>query len=122
MGDVDDILEAARRRAEALAHGDAVTLTSLLHPLFRWTSHRGVTFDRHEYVRRNTQGQIMWESQMLADPAVTVVGDTGVLVAEAVDLVWVGAERETFRMPVTQVWVRADGGWSCLAGHAGPAR
>jgi hypothetical protein len=28
--------------------------------------------------------------------------------------------RQEFRMPMTQVWVRADGRWQCLAGHAGP--
>jgi hypothetical protein len=27
---------------------------------------------------------------------------------------------ETFRMPMTQVWVRVEDGWQCLAGHAGP--
>jgi hypothetical protein len=29
-------------------------------------------------------------------------------------------EAEEFRMPMTQVWVRASSGWRCLAGHAGP--
>ena len=27
---------------------------------------------------------------------------------------------ETYRMPMTQFWVRTDLGWQCLAGHAGP--
>jgi hypothetical protein len=31
-------------------------------------------------------------------------------------------EPETFRMPMTQVWVRVDGEWQCLSGHAGPRR
>ena len=29
-------------------------------------------------------------------------------------------EPATFRMPVTQVWVRDRDRWLCLAGHAGP--
>ena len=28
---------------------------------------------------------------------------------------------ETFRLRLTQVWVREDERWQCLAGHAGPA-
>jgi hypothetical protein len=26
----------------------------------------------------------------------------------------------SYRMPVTQTWVEVEGGWLCLAGHAGP--
>ena len=53
---------------------------------------------------------------------VVVTGDTAVLRADVVDVVVVADRPGTFRMPVTQVWVRADGGWRCLAGHAGPRR
>ena len=63
----------------------------------------------------------MWRAQRLAGTQVDVVGDTAVLRAEVTDVV-VGEENElaTFRMPMTQVWVRAGGDWRCLAGHAGP--
>jgi hypothetical protein len=27
---------------------------------------------------------------------------------------------ETFRMPMTQFWIRSGLRWQCLAGHAGP--
>jgi hypothetical protein len=52
-----------------------------------------------------------------------VIGDTAVLYAEVTDVVLSeGDEPKTFRMPMTQVWICLDGGWKCLAGHAGPRR
>src|SRR4051812_21891361 len=93
---------AAEARARALVEGDAAALERLLHEDFRWRSHAGDTFDRSEYIRRNTSGPVAWRSQQLLDVEVTVVGDTAVLLAEAVDVVSHGGGEETFRMPVTQ--------------------
>jgi ketosteroid isomerase-like protein len=116
-----EVLAAAESRAAALAAGDAVRLTDLLHEDFRWTTHVGETYDRAEYVRRNTQGHTVWRSQTLVDPEVVVIGETAVLYAEVHDVVWSDADAsETFRMPMTQVWVRSGSSWRCLAGHAGP--
>ena len=96
-------------------------LQELLHEEFRWTTHRGELLDRSEYIRRNTQGETVWRSQTLSNAQVTVVGDTAILHADVADLVLSDDQEETtFRMPVTQVWVRVDGAWTCLAGHAGP--
>lgn len=118
-----DVLAAAQARADALAAGDAAGLTGLLHEDFRWTSHVGETFDRDEYVRRNTTGTTVWRSQELGGAHVVVVADTGVLYADVVDVVE-GADGTptAYRMPVTQVWVREGARWQCLAGHAGPRR
>ena len=119
--DPDLIVRAAHDRAAALAAADPARLTALLHGQFRWTSHRGETFGRDEYVDRNTRGRTVWRSQDLEDPHVTVVGTTAVLTAVARDVV-VGADGadEEFRMPLTQTWVLVDSTWLCLAGHAGP--
>ncbi|RYU09965.1 nuclear transport factor 2 family protein [Nocardioides iriomotensis] len=117
------VLAAARARADALAAGDAAALTGLLHEDFRWTAHTGATFDREEYVRRNTDGTTVWRSQDLADADIAVVGDTAVVRAEVTDVVEGGdGGSATFRMPMTQTWVREGGRWRCLAGHAGPRR
>jgi len=116
------VLAAAEARADALSNGRAADLIRLLHEEFRWTSHTGDSFGRDAYVARNTSGAVRWQSQELTDVSVTVVGDTAVLHAEAVDVIDRGDGSETFRMPVTQVWVRGAGGWRCLAGHAGPRR
>lgn len=90
---------------------------------FRWTSHACDTYSRAEYIRRNTEGDTVWRSQELGGAEVVVVGDTAVLHAEVTDVVLSECnEPETFRMPMTQVWVRLDGSWKCLAGHAGPRR
>jgi Domain of unknown function (DUF4440) len=120
MNDAGAVLAAGAARAEALASADAVALTGLLHPEFRWATHTGQLLDRATYVERNTSGTTVWRGQELEQAAVTVVGDTAVLRAVAVDTVRVGDDWETFRMPVTQVWVRSEHGWVCLAGHAGP--
>lgn len=115
------VIAAALERASALATGDADRLTHLLHADFRWTTHTGDTLTRSQYVDRNTTGHTVWQSQDLADPVVDVVGGTAVLHAVVTDVVLTEAgEAETFRMPVTQVWVRTDDRWTCLAGHAGP--
>jgi ketosteroid isomerase-like protein len=116
-----EVLAAAEERASALASGDADRLAGLLHEDFRWTTHRGETYTRSEYIQRNTAGPTVWRSQSLRRAEVVVVGDTAVLVAEVTDVVLAtDHQEETFRMPMTQVWVRVAGRWTCLAGHAGP--
>ena len=123
MDVAEQVIRAAEARASALAEADSETLLRLLHENFRWTSHRGETYDRAEYIRCNTQGVTVWRSQQLRGIDVVVVGDTAVLYAEVIDVV-LGDDDEptTFRMPMTQVWVGSGAGWRCLAGHAGPRR
>ncbi len=121
MNEETEVIRAAEARASALADGDADRLLGLLHEDFRWTSHVGETYDRTEYVRRNTQGDTVWRSQGLIGPHVVVVGETAVLLAEATDVVLSRTgEPETFRMPMTQVWVRDGADWTCLAGMRDP--
>jgi Domain of unknown function (DUF4440) len=123
MEERQEVIEAALARAAALAEADAGRLLALLHPDFRWTSHRGETFNRDEYVARNTEGHTVWRSQHLNDAEVVVVGGTAVLYAEVIDTVRSGVDgSEVFRMPMTQVWVRQGDAWKCLAGQAGPRR
>ena len=51
-----------------------------------------------------------------------VVGGTAVLYAEEIDgALSEGTGHETFRMPMTQVWVRLGDDWKCLWGQAGPS-
>ena len=116
-----DVLAAANRRAAALAAADAGALRDLLHPDFRWTSHRGQVLDRATYIQGNTAGSLSWQRQQLDHVQVVVVGDTAVLLAVVTDEVTRDGRAQTFRMPMTQTWVRGETGWRCLAGHAGPA-
>ena len=117
------VISAAEARAHALAEGDAQALSRLLHDGFRWTAHTGVTYSRQEYIHRNTEGITRWRSQSMDCVEVVVVGDSAVLYAEVTDVVVSDDHSsETFRMPMTQVWVRQDGRWQCLGGHAGPRR
>ena len=120
----DAVLEAAERRARALAAGDAEALRALLHPDFRWTSHAGERFDRATYVAANAGGTTRWVGQRLDEVEVVLAGPTAVLRCVVTDTIARGAGTEDFRMPMTQVWVRGhrDGQppWVLLAGHAGP--
>lgn len=115
-----ELLAAARRRADALSRSDAPALRELLHPEFRWTSHRGDVMGREAYVANNTGGLVRWKRQVLDEVIVSVVEQTGVLVAIVTDEIEQAGRVLTYRMPVTQTWVRRAGQWECLAGHAGP--
>ena len=119
MNQADEVLLLAETRAAALVAGEPDRLRRLLHPEFRWTSHRGDRLDREGYVRSNTR-DLTWVKQRLEDPEVTVVGDTALLLCTAHDIVVRDSVEHRLRMPVTQVWVRSHKAWVCLAGHAGP--
>lgn len=118
----NEVVRAAEARALALANADSAALRHLLHEDFRWTSHTGETFDRDDYIERNTAGPVAWRSQHFDDMDVVVVGDAAVLRVEVTDEVATRDGSEVFRMPMTQLWVRQDDRWRCLAGHAGPRR
>ena len=118
--DVRAVLEAAERRAAALAARDAEVLRSLHHPELRWTTHRGDVLGRDAYVRGNTEDELMWRRQTLEGADMTVERDTAILCAVVIDEVELGGERIENRLRLTQVWIRSPGGWVCLAGHAGP--
>ncbi len=118
--DVRAVLAAAERRAEALAAGDVEVLTELMHPSLQWTTFTGQVLSREQYIAGNAGGDLTWRSQRLDDPVVVVVGDTAVLTALVTDEVTKEGQDATFTLRLTQTWVRAESGWQCLAGHAGP--
>ncbi|HSR24624.1 MAG TPA: nuclear transport factor 2 family protein [Candidatus Eisenbacteria bacterium] len=115
-----EVVAAAERRAAALAGRDADTLRALLHPAFRWTTFKGEVLSREQYVAGNVAGDLVWCRQRLDDVDVTVVGTTAVLTAVVTDVVRRAGSERTFRLRLTQTWVRGADGWQCLAGHAGP--
>jgi hypothetical protein len=112
------VLEAARRRSAALETGDPGELRTLLHPRFTWFSHTGRRFDRDSFIAASEQdGQLLRE--LVADARVVTHARTAVVHCHAAD----GVDGEPERLlPVTQVWVRYDDRWVCLAGHIGPSQ
>ena len=118
--DADQVLDAAQRRAAALVAADAEALRSLMHPLLQWTTSKGDVLSWEQYIDSNTAGGLAWRSQRLEDTRVAVVGDTAILTARVIDEVERDGQDQTFALRLTQTWVRADAGWRCLAGHAGP--
>jgi hypothetical protein len=107
MNAAEEVITAApQMRALALADRDADRLAELLHE-FQMDLAHWKTYDRTRYMRRNTDGRTVWRSQDPASPEVVVVGGTAVLYTEVSDAVVAdGRVPETFRMPMTQVWVR----------------
>jgi hypothetical protein len=120
VSDAEAVIAAAQARARALANGDADELRRLMHPAMRWTTHTGDVLDRETYIDGNTRGSLLWRSQRLRDPIVTVEGDTAILTCIVEDEVEISGEPALHVMRLTQTWVRTDEGWSLLAGHAGP--
>ena len=117
----DEILAAAERRSRALVARDADALRALHHPDLRFTTHRGDVRDRDAYIRGNTEGDLVWRDQRLTDVDVVAVGDTAVLTALVHDEFERAGEPGAHNMRLTLAWVREDGTWRVLAGHAGPA-
>lgn len=80
----------------------------------------GESFDRASYLRSNAPGRTTWRGQDLGDPEVLVVGDAAVLRTVVTDTIDRVDGIETYRMPMTQFWVRTGSGW--LARPATPDR
>ncbi len=113
-----EVLDAARRRAEALVAGDERALRGLMHPDLLWTTFRGEVLHCEQYLEGNLRGGLTWRAQRLEDARVAVTGDTAVLTAVVHDEVRRDGRDQTFTLRLTQTWVRTAEGWRCLAGHA----
>jgi ketosteroid isomerase-like protein len=116
----EQVLATARDRAAALVAGDAQRLGELLDANFHWTSHTGEQFDRDTYLDANTGGRTAWRNQDLGEPDVIVFGDAAVLVTVVTDTIEGPDGPVSYRMPMTQFWIKSEHRWQCVAGHAGP--
>ena len=114
----DEIRFAAQRRSRALVERDAAALRELHHRDLRWTTLRGDVRDLDAYVAGNTEGDLVWRDQRLSDVDVVVVGDTAVLTAAVYDEFERAGEPGSHTVRLTLTWVREDGVWRVLAGHA----
>lgn len=113
-----EVIDAALRRAAALAAGDEAALRRLMHPDLQWTTYRGNVLGYEEYVEGNARGPLLWRAQRLSEVRVVVVGDTAVLTGWVTDEVRRDGHDQLFTLRLTQTWVRTSDGWRCLAGHA----
>ena len=112
-----EVLEAAARRAAALAQQDWSLLEQLLHADFVYTNSQGTRLDRTVYLDFVRTGPLRWNAQSYDDVRVCLAGATAVLTGVVVDDVTVDGDRHVLRFATTQTYVLADGGWSYLAGH-----
>jgi hypothetical protein len=119
----ETVLDAIRRRSDALVTKDTETLLALHHPGFVYVNANGDVLDRDAYLDRYVRpAEVRWISQTVQDARVTEAGtlsDTTVAVVTFLvhDVARAGDYQldETFRS--TQTWVRTEEGWRCLAGH-----
>jgi hypothetical protein len=114
----EPVLDAIRRRSDALVTKDTEALLALHHPAFVYVNASGEVLDRDEYLDRYVQpDDVRWISQTVRDARVTEAGGTAVVTFLVHDVARIGDHDldETFRG--TQTWVRSDEGWRCLAGH-----
>ena len=114
----DSVLDAARRRSDALVDKDVDALLGLLHPDFLYVNANGELLDRDEYLDRYVRpAEMRWISQVLREPRVAVAGATAVLACLVDDVAEYLDHRldQTFRTTLT--WVDGGAGWQCLSGH-----
>ncbi len=118
MTDSNPVLDAARRRAEALINKDIDTLLTLLHPSFMYVNASGQVLDRHQYLGLYVRPeQVRWTSQVMTEPRLAGGGATVVMTCLVHDVARFGDQvlDETFRTTLT--WVDGGTDWQCLAGH-----
>ena len=118
---MDQVLEVAHRRGEALVQGDWTALAELLHARFCYTNSVGEQYDRDGYLTFVSSGPLRWVEQRLTDAKVTLAGDVAVLTAIVHDHVVVSGEQHAWTFSTTQTYVREGGHWLYLAGHTGAA-
>ena len=117
---MEEVLEAARARARALAERDWAAVEAALHPDFVYTNAQGIRIGRDQYLAFVRDGPLRWREQRLEDARVVVSGATAVLTARVIDDVEVDGEPYELRFATTQTYVREAGGWRYLAGQTGP--
>jgi hypothetical protein len=112
------VLDAARRRAEALVNKDVDTLLTLLHRNFLYVNASGEVLDREQYLNAYVRSEdVRWTSQVLTEPRLAEGGATVILTGLVHDVARFGdhALDETFRTTLT--WVDSGNGWQCLGGN-----
>jgi ketosteroid isomerase-like protein len=96
-----DVIEAALRRAAALAAADEGALRRLMHPDLQWTSYRGSVLGYEEYIKATSAETSAGGAQRLDDVQVAVAGDPAVLTAWVTDEVSRDGHDHVFTLRLT---------------------
>jgi Domain of unknown function (DUF4440) len=114
----DAVLDAARRRSEALVARDSATLSQLLHEDFLYVTANGDMLGREEYLDRYVRNeQVAWLSQTILESRVTATASTAVVTCLVHDVATFGSHKLDATFRSTQTWVVTDADWQCLAAH-----
>ena len=112
----DEVVAATERRTRALVERDAEALLALHHPDLRFTTPRADVRPRR-YIAGNTEGDLVWRAQLMPRSTSSPRRHRGPHGARATTSSSAAAPGRA-RRRLTLTWLRADGAWRVLAGHA----
>jgi hypothetical protein len=111
-----DVIDVARRRADAMVREDWDAVAAQLHPRFIYVIANGDRLDRDAYLAFLREGPVRWTSQTLEDVQMVETGGVALLVATVVDDVVFDGEPARWPFVTSQTYVN-EGEWLYLAGH-----
>jgi ketosteroid isomerase-like protein len=110
------VLEAARRRSDALVRRDEAALRAILTDDFVYTNASGDVMDKDGYLERHVEsGTMVWTAQHLDEAVVRFHGDTAILTCRVHDLATFAGDPFEGFFRSTLVWIRQGGDWRCAA-------
>jgi ketosteroid isomerase-like protein len=109
-------LESAWNQAEMKA--DAPALRLLLADTFRNTDEDGSFADKAQWLARIKSGSDHYEQLSNQNQEVQVYGSAAVVTGEYREKMRSNAKTITRKGRFTDVWVKMDGVWKCVASHA----
>jgi len=114
----DDLIAIELEWHKALEHADLGTLDRLLARDWFITNGSGFLIPRTELFEGLRKGEIRFVSTIPSQIAVHVYGDAAVVTKRSIDKTQYGESTGGGTYQMTDMFVRIDGRWQCVATHA----
>ena len=111
------ITQLERDWVEAIIKKDTATIDRLLAPEFNGTSPTAHTFPKEAAIEDLKSGTFVVESMTLDDISVNPYGNTAVAFTSQEEKSHYGKQNTSGHYHWTDVWVKKDGQWQCVAAH-----
>lgn len=115
MNDIDQLLDADRRRCDAMVAADIETLTNLLDKDLSWTHSSGRNDSRTDLLEILSSGSVKYKSLDISEANIQQVGDTFVYTGIVRGEVLKEGTTRQLQNRFLSVWVRKDNQFSMLA-------